>query len=263
MKILSSLKQLFKAGSPEEKDYNVIRLESVGSTNDYLRAYTPVSSEERFTIVMADFQTSGRGQGTNTWESEAGKNLLFSVLCHPMRLPLRSQFMLSEAGALALKEAISKYIPEGIMLKWPNDVYYQDKKLSGTLIETRISGGHIKDFIFGVGLNVNQEKFTSDVPNPVSLCQILGKEVDREELLEEIIATFLKYFGLIEQGAYGDISALYHDALYQKKGFHTFKDNEGVFEGAIIEVEDDGRLVLRTRQGEIREYLFKEVEFVL
>lgn len=263
MKLFGSFKQLFKGKEKEEKDYNVIRLPSVDSTNNYLRTYSPASSAERFTIVTTEFQSAGRGQGTNTWESEAGKNLLFSILCHPLRLPLRNQFLLSEAGAVALKEVLDRYIPEGITLKWPNDVYYHDSKLSGTLIETRISGGHIKDFVFGVGLNVNQQTFVSDAPNPVSLCGILGREVDKNVLLEEIIAAFRKYFGLIEQGAYGDISTLYHDALYRKKGFHTFKDSEGTFEGAIIEVEDDGHVVLRTRQGEIREYLFKEVEFVL
>ena len=103
------------------------------------------------TVVVADYQTAGKGQGTNTWESEAGKNLLFSVLVHPTMLPVRSQFLLSEAGALALKEALADYVKDDIRLKWPNDIYWKDKKLSGTLIETKLAAGRIKDCVFGGG----------------------------------------------------------------------------------------------------------------
>ena len=178
-------------------------------------------------------------------------------------LPIRSQFLLSEAGALALKEALSSYVADDIRLKWPNDIYWKDKKLSGTLIETKLSGGHIKDCIFGVGLNVNQSTFVSDAPNPVSLCQILGHEVDKEELLKQIIAKFQECYHLLELGGYNDISAMYHDALYRKGGFHQYRDTDGEFEGAIVEVEDDGHLILRDRSGMIREYQFKEVEFIV
>lgn len=263
MGLLQSLKNLFSSEKPAKNDIEIIRLGRVDSTNNYLRAYIPHSEDERFTVVTAEYQSDGRGQGANKWESREGENLLFSILVHPLRLPLRQQFLLSQAGALALKEAINKYIPEDVTLKWPNDIYYKDSKLSGTLIETCLGAGHIKDFIWGVGLNVNQKQFESDAPNPISLYQILGKAVDKETLLQEIIATFRKYYDWIEQGAYGDISAMYHEALYRRKGFYRFRDKEGEFEGAIIEVEDDGHLILRTRQGEIRGYLFKEIEFVL
>lgn len=263
MGLLGLIKKTLFPAQEEKKDIEFIHLTKVDSTNNYLRSYTPLSEDERFTVVTAEYQSDGRGQGTNTWESKEGDNLLFSILCHPPRLPLRQQFLLSEAGALALKEAINQYVPEQITLKWPNDIYYGDKKLSGTLIETRLSGGHIKDFIFGVGLNVNQQSFESDAPNPISLYQILGREVDKEALLDSIIVAFRKYYDWIEQGAYGDISGLYHEALYRSKGFCQFKDASGIFEGSIIEVEDDGHLIVRTRDGEIRSYLFKEVEFVI
>ena len=114
-----------------------------------------------------------------------------------------------------------------------------------------------------MGLNVNQETFHSDAPNPVSLCQILGHEVDKEELLKKIIKKFSELYQLLEMGGYNDISAMYHEALYRHGGFHKFRDADGEFEGAIVEVEDDGHLILRDSKGMIREYQFKEVEFII
>lgn len=143
------------------------------------------------TVVVADYQTAGKGQGTNTWESEVGKNLLFSILIHPTMVPVARQFLLSEMGAVAIKSVLEKYT-DGITLKWPNDVYWKDKKLCGTLIQTSIAQHHIKNCIFGIGLNVNQTEFRSGAPNPVSLVQILGYELDCEELLLEIVEAFKK-----------------------------------------------------------------------
>ncbi|MCR5076694.1 MAG: biotin--[acetyl-CoA-carboxylase] ligase [Prevotella sp.] len=262
MKIIDTVKSLFKSSAVKKPDVKVIRLDQTDSTNTFLRTYIPAEGET-MTVAVADFQQAGRGQGTNTWESEAGKNLLFSILVHPVMLPVRSQFLLAEAGALALKEALADYVQDDIRLKWPNDIYWKDRKLSGTLIETKLGGGHIKDCVFGVGLNVNQTVFRSDAPNPVSLCQISGHEVDRDELLCKIITKFTGLYRLLEMGGYADISAMYHEALYRRGGFHTFRDADGDFEGSIIEVEDDGHLVLRDRSGVIRSYQFKEVEFII
>jgi len=119
--------------------------------------------------------------------------------------------------------------------------------------------------VFGVGLNVNQMQFCSDAPNPISLAQIVGHEIDRRTLLNDILTAFDQYYRWIENGQYADLSACYHAALYRRKGFHTYRDtatNE-TFEAAIIEVEDDGTLVLRTPDGHIREAQFKAVEHVL
>ena len=213
-------------------------------------------------VVTADHQTAGRGQGTNRWESAEGMNLLFSVLIHPSWIPVGRQFLLSEAGALAIKEVLDGYT-EGITLKWPNDIYWNDRKLSGTLIETAVSSQGLKKCVYGIGLNVNQTAFSDDLPNPVSLKQIVGHDVDREQLLQELIVSFKKYYELTREGAYGDISELYFMNLYHRDGYYRFRDKEGEFEGRIFGVEDDGRLLLHDRQGCIREYSFKEVEFMI
>lgn len=242
---------------------NIIWLDETDSTNNYLKNYIP-ASDEKICVVVADYQEAGRGQGDNTWESERDQNLLFSIMVHPLMVPVHSQFLLSMAEGLALKEALDKYT-DAITLKWPNDVYWKDKKIGGTLIENTLGGGHIKNCVFGTGIDVNQTEFKSSAPNPISLKNILGSDVDRKKLMDEIIESFTKYYAMIENGQYGEISALYHLALYRKHGFFNYRDVKTgeVFEAAIIEVADDGTLVLRDRQGIISEYRFKEIETVL
>lgn len=240
----------------EEK---IIRLKEIDSTNRFLRELKD-EQEDEMVVAVADFQTAGKGQGSHTWESEAGKNLLFSIKVHPRWVPVRQQFLLSMAGAIAIKEALETYV-DGITLKWPNDVYWNDKKISGTLIETSIDSKGIKTCIFGIGINVNQEAFHSDAPNPVSLRQILGHEVNRDELLQKVIDGFIRYYELLRRADYMDVSGIYHLSLYRRKGFHRYEDADGDFEGAFVEVEDDGHLILHDKQGVIRSYSFGEVKF--
>lgn len=261
MRLIQCFKFYRNKKKQEQLPYRLIRLEETDSTNRYLHDYHP-AEDEAMTVVIANNQTAGKGCGTNTWESEPGKNLLLSVLVHPTMVPVAKQFLLSMAGALAVKDVLDHYT-EDITLKWPNDVYWKDKKICGTLIETTLSGGRMKDCVFGIGLNVNQNVFVSDAPNPVSLCQIVGHEIDREKLLDELLRSFCSYYKMIEMGQYDNLSGLYHLALYRKRGFYRFRDAEGEFEGAIIEVEDTGRLILRDKGGMIREYMFKELEFII
>ena len=238
----------------------IIRLEEVDSTNRYLKNYREEGDEEMI-VAVADYQAAGKGQGTHTWESEKGKNLLFSIKVYPHWIPVRRQFVLSMAGALAVKDALDSYV-EIITLKWPNDVYWNDQKISGTLIENTIDSKGIKSCVFGIGLNVNQLVFHSDAPNPVSLAQILGHEVDRDEVLKKILDGFEKYYELLRRADYMDVSGIYHLSLYRRKGFHPYRDADGEFEGALVEVEDDGHLILHDRQGRIRSYAFGEISIV-
>ncbi|MGI6232445.1 MAG: biotin--[acetyl-CoA-carboxylase] ligase [Prevotella sp.] len=257
-----SIHSFFK--KKKQNDIQYIHVESTNSTNDYLRNLTPVSSESsqpKMIVVSADFQTAGRGQGSNHWESEKGKNLMFSLLCHPVMLPIPSQFLISEAHALSLFDVLSKYA-DGFSIKWPNDIYWHDKKICGTLIETSISNGHIRDCIIGTGVNVNQTEFLSDAPNPISLKQITGQDHDPQVLLKEIVEQFEHYFECIVNGDYAEITTRYMSYLYRQKGFFKYRDRDGEFDAAIVEVEDNGHLILRDKEGCIRSYHFKEVEFL-
>ena len=234
-------------------------LQTVVSTNAYVLAERTLDDGEAV-LVTAQFQQGGRGQGGNSWESQAGKNLLFSLLTHPDWLAVRSQFVLSRAMALAVSGALSAYV-QGVRIKWPNDIYVNDRKICGILIENRLLGGRIKDCVLGVGVNINQRVFLSDAPNPVSLCQLTGREEDPEKVLQSILKAFEKHYESLQSGGYAAVSAAYHAMLYRGKGFWPYRDKGGRFEAAVVEVEDDGHIVLRDKAGIFRRYAFKEVEF--
>jgi len=238
---------------------NIKHLHEIDSTNRYLHDLQD-SLPDGITAVRADFQTAGRGCGSNTWESEAGQNLLFSILLKPVEVAPAKQFLLSMVEALAVKKALDSLV-DGICLKWPNDIYWHDKKLGGTLIETTLGQKEIKTCIFGTGLNVNQIAFQSDAPNPVSLRQILGHAVDVESLFLRVLQCFEDCYGrLLSDGETETINA-YHAALYRAQGMHDFSDAEGRFRAKIEHVEPDGRIVLCDENGRLRTYAFKELRF--
>lgn len=231
------------------------------STNRFLREYE--GDEGRLmTVVTAEYQTAGRGQGSNTWESEAGKNLMFSIKMYPEGLPASRQFVMLEAIALAIRDTLSAYTG-GITVKWPNDVYWHDCKISGTLSECTVSGRLISDCISGTGININQQRFLSDAPNPVSLRNITGHDIDREEVLDAFLGHAERYLEMVNNGQYEDIDRIYAKALYRRKGIFTYQDGVGLFEAEIERIEPDGPLVLRRADGSLSKYAFKEVKFVI
>ena len=155
---------------------HIIRLDNVDSTNTYLSGIA--SNSPHGTCVLADRQSAGRGQRGNTWESEPGKNLTFSVLLRPDGLHASQQFRISQAVSLAITDTLDGFLPEGIeaKVKWPNDIYVGNRKICGILIENTLCGAAIQHSIIGIGLNINQRDFLSDAPNPVSLYQLTRKD---------------------------------------------------------------------------------------
>jgi len=210
-------------------------------------------------VVQTDFQTAGKGQVGNSWESEASRNLLFSMVLYPQRVTVDNQFLLSQLVSLGIKEALDEYT-DGITVKWPNDIYWNDKKLVGILIENSLQGTKIKSSVIGIGLNVNQKVFVSNAPNPVSLLQITGRRQNRKLLLTKIRQNIQK---LYTELSVTKIRAEYAEALYRKDGFYTYRANDEVFQAKIISVHPDGQLELETEAGERKEFYFKEVSFVL
>jgi BirA family biotin operon repressor/biotin-[acetyl-CoA-carboxylase] ligase len=232
-------------------DWNIVHIDETDSTNRWLREH----GGEDDMVVVTDYQTAGRGCGTNTWESERGTNLLFSVLIHPAEVPANRQFHISMAISIAICEALGEYIGD-LSIKWPNDIYWQGGKICGILIEHTLQGQHIKDSIVGVGLNVNQRAFHSPAPNPVSLWQITEQETDREQLLHDILNRFGRLLGQ-------DIRTQYLSMLYRRKGYHPYVDQKGTFMAELVDVEDDGHLLLHDDAGHERRYAFKEVQFII
>ncbi len=238
----------------------IIRLSSVGSTNDFLLEKARQSPQWEG-VVTCGYQSNGKGMGTNRWESEDGKNLLFSILLHPAWLPIPRQYLLSMAQAVALRDVLGRYA-DGITIKWPNDIYWRDMKISGTRIDTNIKGTCITDIIIGTGVNVNQQNFISDAPNPVSLWQITKREHDVEGLLQEIVTAFVTLVERLKDGKEAELTERYHKHLYRREGYHWYEDEGGRFKARIRCVRPNGILCMTDSEGGEREYMFKEVSFV-
>ncbi len=239
---------------------NHMHLPEVASTNETLSFMINEVDFDGF-VLQTDFQTKGKGQAGNFWESEANKNLLFSMALFPEFLPPADQFLISKAISIGLVEALNHFHP-GFEIKWPNDIYYQDKKVAGILIETAIMGNHLKHAIVGIGLNVNQTEFKS-APNPTSLSLITGQAFQLNAILELIQEYLLKYYHYLKDGDQALINQSYCAHLYRKKGEWTFKENDRTFKASIEKVLPSGQLVLATSEGEEKEYWMKEVEFVI
>ena len=204
--------------------------------------------EELF--LYAGYQTAGRGQTGNGWESEPDKNLICSIL-----LPNKNLYFLN----IAVSVAIIRLIGEPFTIKWPNDIYYRDKKLAGILLENAIVGSIVKYSIAGVGLNVNQTKFTSDAPNPISLKQITGKTYDIDQLMKDLFEEVKAVLNEPEER----IWSKYKDHLYHREGWYTYEDQNGRFEARIIDVLPTGEIVLKDKNNKERIYHFKQVRYVL
>ena len=242
-------------------DIKLIRLDETDSTNRFLRGYEGEEGR-RMTVAVAAYQTNGRGQGSNSWESERGQNLTFSVKTSPKGVTANRQFVMLEAMALAIRDVLSAYADD-ITIKWPNDIYWRDRKISGTLSECGVSKGLVKGCIIGTGININQTVFTSDAPNPVSLRQITGCATSTDEVLGKLTARFMTLLDSIDAGSYGDIHEAYLASLYRRGGEFRYRDAEGEFNGTIVTVEPNGLLAVRKESGEMRRYAFKEVEHIL
>ena len=244
----------------------IIRIAETDSTNRWLRDYKPAEDEE-MTACVAEYQTAGRGCGTNSWESERGENLLFSLLCHPVGLEANRQFLLSVGMSVVLRDILEEIFRDrgAVSIKWPNDIYVDNRKISGMLIENQLRGGKVCQSIIGVGVNVNQTVFTSGAPNPVSVSQLLGHRCDKEQMLESVVSRFGEFLcGIADEDMMEAWFDNYKQSLYRRVGFHRYSDAQGEFDAELVTVEPSGRLMLRER-GEtgVRAYSFKEVAFVL
>ena len=232
--------------------WKIVHIDETDSTNRWLKDHG-----EGTMVVATDYQTAGKGCGSNAWESERGKNLTFSMLIHPDGIAAREQFRITEVVSVALCRTLQPYIYNKVEIKWPNDIYVGDRKLCGILIENRLQGNVIVDCIIGIGLNVNQRVFLSDAPNPVSMYQLTGQETDREALLADFLQTFDQEWQNKTNGSE------YRELLYRKGKDGLYEDKTGRFVARLADVLPDGRLLLVDEAGKERTYAVKEVSFII
>jgi BirA family biotin operon repressor/biotin-[acetyl-CoA-carboxylase] ligase len=241
---------------------NLITIKQVASTNDFLKNSLSNSKPlPEGTVIMAESQTAGRGQQQNRWHSQAGKNLTFSLLLNPVFLPVSQQFDLTRAVSLGIIDALEPILGSQLKIKWPNDIYYDDKKLGGILIENLLQGNQIKNSVIGIGLNINQESFPLDVANAVSLKQILHKDYELKSLLSEICKNIEAACLNIKAGRFEFVRKAYMERLYRLNEDTMFRANGLAFKGRIKGVRETGLLVVSNGPDEI-DYNLKEIEFL-
>ena len=246
---------------------DIIWLDNVDSTNEEARRRFDIC--DNLSVLSALSQTSGRGQMGNVWLSETGSNLTFSIILKlddgPMkRIQAYDQFAISEIAALALSDYLNSLdIPA--MIKWPNDIYVHDKKICGILIENMIRGEWLSGSVIGIGLNVNQDAFDPSLPNPTSMCLETSRKYNIRECLEDFMHIFTEYYEryLNIKGGLNRLRTLYLAQMWHKGEPYRYRADGNEFTGIIRGISDIGRLVIETEKGELKEFAFKEIEYVI
>lgn len=241
---------------------NILTFKEITSTNDLTKELVANSTPlPEGTVIMAEYQTAGKGQQQNGWFSEAGKNLTFSILLFPAFLSPGNTFQLLAAISLGVIKPLQKLLGDSICIKWPNDIYYGQKKLGGILIENILAGNTVKHAVIGIGINVNQENFPAHLPNPISIKQIIQKESRLKEVLLEICAGIEFYYLKLKSADFAEIKQEYLDNLYGFGQELLFKSNEEIFEGEICTVNHLGMLGIK-RKKEIEFFNLKQIKFI-
>ena len=238
----------------------VHRIHETDSTNNYAANQLLTKRLPEGVVFIADSQIGGRGQASNRWESEPSKNLTFSILLYPEFLEISRQFELSKTISLGVTDYLNE-LTHNVSIKWPNDIYLENRKVAGILIENSIRINKISSSIVGIGLNINQQIFVSDAPNPVSLSQITGESYNLDESLSDLCRKIDRRYSQLCNGGFSQIDKDYTQILFRRETWSIYSDENGDFEGKILGVDSIGRLRIETNSGQINKYQFKEVTF--
>jgi len=212
------------------------------------------------TVIITDNQTNGRGQRANTWMSAPYKNLTFSLILYPTWLTTQNSFLLNMITTVGIYKTLNIYIPNELFVKWPNDIYYQNKKIGGVLIENIISQNKIKASIIGIGLNINQTTFS--LPNVSSLSLICGHEFNLSNLLTQLTHAIQTQYNRLSQEEIESLQKDYLATLYWLHEKRNFQNKKGYFQGIIQEVDAIGRLIIENENKELEHYNCQEISFI-
>lgn len=244
-----------------------IYLDEINSTNDYATKMLLREKTLEGTAIFTDSQTNGRGQQQNSWQSEPKKNIAISFILYPNFLPAEKQFYLNQAISLAVFDSIKKII-DGVKIKWPNDILIKGRKTAGILIENSLSGKKINSSIIGIGINVNQISFPDEIKNATSL-KIENQKKNHQKdddfhllnmvhiLCQETENRYLQ----LREGKYDLLKRDYLNALYCYQELHQFQTSEGIFNGQILGVGDEGKMIVGVN-GKLKSFAFKEITFL-
>ncbi|AOW21878.1 biotin--[acetyl-CoA-carboxylase] ligase [Urechidicola croceus] len=241
----------------------IIKLDATESTNTFLRELCHVDAIDNFTVVTAKKQTNGRGQMESSWSSNSGENLTFSVLVKFLDIELVDQFYISKAVALSISDVLTSKLTTKVLVKWPNDILAEHKKICGVLIENSVKKARINHSIIGVGLNVNQVVF-ENLPNATSMKLISKEKYDLDKLLRQIVEILKKYIEIINQKDFHLIDKLYLDRLYKFNTPAMYKDviSGELFMGKLVDVTKEGLLKIELENEKTHKFNLKEIEFM-
>ena len=234
---------------------------SLPSTNSYAVKLLKNEKVEEGAVIYTNYQSEGKGHGGSSWESEEGKNLLFSLILYPTTLKPSDQFIISKIISLGICDFIRPFTSKA-SIKWANDIYINNDKIAGILIEAVLIRDEIENMIAGIGLNINQKIFTGGAPNPISLSRVTGVEYNTEECLKQLVTHLDKRYQEFLQKKRREIDREYLGNLYRFDKWGEFSDSNGIYEGKIIGIDRSGRLRIEDHRGRTYEYGFKEVTFL-
>ena len=235
----------------------IIQLDKVDSTNNYVANLLKDGAIDHGTVILADEQTSGRGQRGSEWTSKAGENVILSLYLDTAILSVNDQFILTQFISISVSNTCKKY-NVNTEIKWPNDIYINNKKIAGILIENQIKGSNLNGSIIGIGLNANQMSFGQ--LNATSIKKETGQFVSTKEFVFSLINEMNIYWDMIYSNEFSILNKLYLKNLWLLNKKAKYKDSEGEFEG-IIKGTDEIGLLLLEKKGKIKKYNLKEISY--
>jgi len=241
----------------------IIKLDTINSTNDFLKQFALDNLLQNFTVIVANNQTNGKGQMGEYWHAEPGKNLTCSVLVKDLLIHKNSIFILNKAVALAVLYTLKYFKIANLAIKWPNDILSDNKKLVGILIENTFKSNENIQSIIGVGVNVNQLVFIH-LPHATSMAIIKAKTFDLDEVLNVFLNELLAVLNLIKFGQQEQIKQNYDKYLFHKDKLSVFEDKKNTrFMGIIRQVNDDGQMIIEKENEVFEAFGFKEIKTLL
>ena len=242
---------------------HIERFAQLGSTNTYALDLLSKSLPPEGTVITTDNQSDGRGQIGSKWESEAGQNLTLSIILYPNFLPIRQQFLLTQCISLGVREFTAKFIDNSVKVKWPNDIYINQNKVSGILIQNTLSSSQILHSVIGIGININQTIFKSNPPNPTSFQLETGQSYVLFELQFELFKCIEQWYLQLRSNNHNHIQQNYLDHLYlfEEEAYYQRAADKSIFKGMISGITPTGKLVIE-HDGRREMFANKEVEFI-
>ncbi len=240
----------------------LVELTEVDSTNNYAFTLLKNDSVAEGTVILTDYQYQGRGQRNNEWIADRGKNITLSIILYPKFLLARQQFYLNQAIALGIYHCINDIVGQNVQIKWPNDLYYKDKKMGGILIENVIKGYFLSTSIVGIGLNINQTNFNASLNRATSLGQITQKKHDLTDIIQSLCCHLDQQYLRLRHKDYYGLKKDFLKVLYRKDIFHSYKTKNGIIYVKIVDVSENGELIVEDTQQQQSQYRFKEIEML-